>query len=259
MASRWAFEATMVTQFKDNPFEKEWYQWDQEAANAEYKKLYYLPKLESELSYCFKHIPNKTGPDRKRMEQALQLLHDEIGKELRWVGTDQFPAHNRLTIHAFDTAVYKQTSAFLAVLNKVYVNRFNQASAQKEAQIDHLTKTPEDLEKFEARRKKYQNEAVMAAVKNTGTPFRIIEYKGRLIRKIYPIYYQESQPVHVFDYTAKFYVPTKHFLGQNISTYWFNLLAIWAMVVILALALYVDALKRLVTWMEPNRKQRGKK
>ncbi|NJM25428.1 MAG: ATP-binding cassette domain-containing protein, partial [Bacteroidia bacterium] len=37
MASRWAFEAFMVTQFKDNPFERQFYSLDRTIAMAEYK------------------------------------------------------------------------------------------------------------------------------------------------------------------------------------------------------------------------------
>ena len=44
MASRWAFEAFMVTQFKDNPFEKQFYDLEQKRAIAKYKKEFYIPE-----------------------------------------------------------------------------------------------------------------------------------------------------------------------------------------------------------------------
>src|SRR5690606_12381901 len=51
MASRWTFVAFMVTQFKDNPFEKQFYPLDQVVALSNYKRLYYIPALEAQLAY----------------------------------------------------------------------------------------------------------------------------------------------------------------------------------------------------------------
>ncbi len=43
MPSRWALEAFMVTQFKDNPFQKIFYPFDQRKADAEYKRHIIYP------------------------------------------------------------------------------------------------------------------------------------------------------------------------------------------------------------------------
>src|SRR5258708_10450870 len=51
MASRWAFEASMVAQFKDNHFEHEFYEQDKIIAEADYKKIYYIPTLESKVDF----------------------------------------------------------------------------------------------------------------------------------------------------------------------------------------------------------------
>ncbi|MDH5397952.1 MAG: ATP-binding cassette domain-containing protein, partial [Cyclobacteriaceae bacterium] len=53
MASRWAFEAAMVSQFKDNPYERIFYKHDKTMAVADYKRIYYIPELETRLEYCF--------------------------------------------------------------------------------------------------------------------------------------------------------------------------------------------------------------
>src|SRR6185295_732330 len=51
MTSRWAFEASMVAQFKDNRFEREFYEDDKKIADADYKKIYFIPTLESKLDF----------------------------------------------------------------------------------------------------------------------------------------------------------------------------------------------------------------
>ncbi len=45
MTSRWAFEAAMVTQYKENAFEKLFFELDKQMGNSEYKNLYYVPTL----------------------------------------------------------------------------------------------------------------------------------------------------------------------------------------------------------------------
>ena len=72
MASRWAFEAFMVTQFKDNKFEKQFYEWDKTIANAEYKRIYYIPALESKLAYC---LNNRSQWKITRNPKMIASLH----------------------------------------------------------------------------------------------------------------------------------------------------------------------------------------
>ena len=62
MASRWAFEAFMVTQFKDNEFEKQFYDLDKTIAESEYKRVYYIPALESKLAYCLNNHSQWRNP-----------------------------------------------------------------------------------------------------------------------------------------------------------------------------------------------------
>jgi hypothetical protein len=52
MASRWAFEAGMVAQYKDNKFEQEFYENDKIMADADYKKIYFIPALETRLDFA---------------------------------------------------------------------------------------------------------------------------------------------------------------------------------------------------------------
>ena len=59
MASRWAFEAAMVSQFKDNDFERQFYLYDKIMANSDYKKVYFIPEVETKLQYCLNHFNSK--------------------------------------------------------------------------------------------------------------------------------------------------------------------------------------------------------
>ncbi len=75
MASRWAFEAFMVTQFKDNPFEKQFYPMDKVIKEAEYKKIYFIPALESKIAYCFNHRSDWRNPNAEKWLTRSYFTH----------------------------------------------------------------------------------------------------------------------------------------------------------------------------------------
>jgi len=246
MASRWAFEAFMVTQFKDNPFEKKFYEMDKSIALSDYKRIYYIPMLESKLAYCFNSRQNWNNQKHEKLGSSLTLLQNEIQNELKFVGEENFRDVAKLAIGKFDSAVYESTSKFLVTLKHYYLTKMNKASAEREGLIDSLTKTPAEIARFGAERKRYVNEAVMEAVENKNTAERIVEYDGRLVQRIFPIYMDEHKPRHIFDFSSSFYQPTKHFLGRTFDTFYFNLCIICAMTVLLFVTLYFDVLPKII-------------
>lgn len=253
MATRWAFEAYMVAQFRDNPYEKKLYEWDKTAAQAEFKRNYLIPELESRLSYCYNNPAHWRDAGNAQFARALNILRTEIEYELQYLGENKFPMVKQLVPGNFSMALYDSTRLFLARLRNYYAYRNNKALRERDEYISLQTLTKPDAENFHALRKKYVNQAVADWVKNSGSLLRIVEYKGRLVQKYYPIYQDEHRPKHLFDYDANFYQPVKHFAGKKFNTLWFNLAVVWIMTAILAITLYFDVLHRLVIWVE-NRK-----
>lgn len=258
MASRWAFEAYMVTQFRDNPFEKQFYQFDKTIALSEYKKVYYLPALESELAYCLSERRSWNNKSHTGLANSLDLLQKEINLELNIVGHDNFENVDLLAPGKFDSAVYYKTSSFLSALKRYYTLKMNDAIRDKEELIDSLTGTPEKTAVHNDMYRRYVNSAVSEAVKNINTPYRIIEYNGQLFQRIYPIYQDSHRPAHFFDFSANLFQPTKYFAGFTFDTLYFNLSVIWAMTIALFITLYFDLLKNIILTLEGSRKFRKK-
>lgn len=247
MASRWAFETAMVTQFKDNKFEQEFYEDDKTMANSDYKKVYFIPELETRLQYCLGNYASGDESIKNKVKNDLELLYNEIHREAESVGAKESDIVfvNELTPSKFDSTVFRQTSDFLIKLKRVYMNRYNEADARKEAKIEEMTNTPEKELSFEHFKADYHNEVIADLVKNLSETHRSIEKDGKLIQKIYPIY-KDPDPDHTIDFNAQFYMPKKHFLGRNIDTFYFNLGVIWSMSLVLGIALYFDVLRRII-------------
>jgi ABC transport system ATP-binding/permease protein len=244
MASRWAFEASMVSQFKDNAFEKEFYLYEKTMANADFKKIYLIPEIETRLQFCINNLKDESSTIRQRVESDFSLIRSELGKELAVTG-QKLPALDDLTIERFNVDTYNAVAGFLESLKKFYINRYNQADQKKEEEIEKRNKNLPKGVTFALYKERYHNDAISELVKNTTETHRIIEKDGKLIQKIYPIY-KDPDPDHVIDFDAQFYMPEKHFLNRNVDTFWFNTGVIWFMSLTLALLLYFDVLRRII-------------
>jgi ABC-type multidrug transport system ATPase subunit/uncharacterized tellurite resistance protein B-like protein len=245
MASRWAFEAGMVAQFKDNRFEREFYRYDKVMANSDFQKVYLIPEIESKLQYNVINIASNDPAVIEVVNKNFEIMRHEIGQELQIVGADKFTKLGELTIDKFNPTVHQEASKFLEQLKQFYVRRYNAADQAKERIIEERTSTPEKALAFERFREAYHNESIADAVKNLAETHRIIEADRKLVQKIYPIY-KDPDPDHLVDFDAQFYMPAKHFMNQNVDTFWFNTAVIWAMSLILAFTLYFDVLRRVV-------------
>lgn len=246
MTSRWAFEAAMVSQFKDNEYEEMFYPYEKVMADADYKRIYYIPTLESKLEYNINSLHAMDDPSTKQqMADNLLLLRNEISRELKMIGKEKFKGLQNLTTEKFDSTTYRETYDFLERLRKVYSIRYNNADQARDKMVISMTETPEKRDAFEEMKNIHRNETVAEIVRNQNEQHRIIEKDGRLIQKIFPIY-KSPDPEHLLDYRSQFYVPQKHLFGLYFGTFGFNLAVIWFMSVMLILTLYFDALRKLI-------------
>ena len=142
---------------------------------------------------------------------------------------------------------------YLEEYKKNYQRIFNENVDVIEKKITWLEKKGESINYL---KNKYYNESLADLVKNINTSQRIMEYNGKLIQQINPIF-QDPQPSHLADYRTAFFLPKKNFLGASLSTYWFNSLVIWLMAVFCYVGLYFEGLKKLVESLSnvnfPNR------
>lgn len=248
MASRWAFEALAVTQFKDNAYEENFYPYDKVMAQTEFKTAYLYPRLESDLERVHHTIDGLNHQqDTARIAYLLKTIKNEFQKELIKVGADKYPDLNKLEVGLFNDAVYESAMHFLSRLNNYYNLRYKSANEEKQQLLKSLNGTDAQKQAFAELRRNNENEAVAMLVKNLGTQHRILEHNNEMIQKIYPIYHDPEFPAGIVDFRAQFYQPQKHFAGAYIDTFVFNMMVTWLMTIVLFIALYYDWLKKIVS------------
>jgi hypothetical protein len=246
MTSRWAVEGAMVTQFKENRFQKPFYELDRKRSNAEYRNLYYIPSLLTKLNYCYRNYKNQDPEIVALVNKNFAILRNEIESLLMEFGPDHLTVYSDLNRYEFDERIYNKTNEFLRISKRVYIKRYNEATEEKEALVRKLTDTPEKRAIFDRLKREHSNERIEDMVKKSNEVVRIIEYKNRLIQKIFPVFQTPPDADHLFDFRTIFYAPSKYFAGSPRNTLWFNISMIWFMTLLLFITLYFDILRKIV-------------
>ena len=242
MATRWVYEGLMVHQYKDNKFEKHFYDLERKMYNADFKTVYYLPELKDRAEYCTEKIENADDSVKNIIVEKLALLKNELHKES--VRTDiKFKELVNLDINKFTKETGYSVLDYIETLETHYNTIYGTMNSKKEKIINYLDKNKPG--EYNKNRQKYHNESVSDIVRKIYEKNKIIAYKDRLIQQTEPIY-ETPWIKHPFDFRAQFYSPTKHFAGKDIDTFWFNMWVVWLMTILSYITLYYDILKKIV-------------
>lgn len=246
MASRWAYEAVAVTQFKENEFNQEFFDFEMKKSMATWKKDYWLQELFAKLDYVKTNIDK---PEFKEENEAsLLVLRNEINRENNLIKNFQCEGCiEALTMDNYTPAVYDKVKGYLNVLKKHYkgvVDKNRERIDEKTQQMIDATSKEEYLALYNG----HTNEALeQFATNKTDLAGKIVESEGFLIQKADPIYLDTKEKSF---FGAHFYAPFKNFFGKQINTFWANFMVIWLMTITLIVTLYFDLFKKFLDGME---------
>jgi len=92
----------------------------------------------------------------------------------------------------------------------------------------------------------YHNENLADLIMNNGADNKIIEGKGKLIKKKDHIFMEPASHRG----RAHFYAPVKIIGSWKIATFWFNFFIIWLMSFMLYLTLLHDTLRKIIEFFD---------
>ena len=239
MPTKWSYEALMVHQYKDNPFEKNFFAFEKQISYYNFKSAYLIPALEERLNECLNEF-RETGSIREHQSDLL-VLKNELIKAQGAVG-DFHLRPGELESATVSQAELDQASRLLAALKSHYRYEFSVANREKERYLGRLMEDRRDL--YFRWLDLYHNEAVADQVKKIYEKNQIVEYRGELYQQIEPIYLDPDP--EGLGIRSHFFAPRKYFLGRYFDTYAFNIVFIWFMTFLLYLVLYYDLLGKLV-------------
>lgn len=254
MTARWAYEAMAVYQFKNNRFTREFYDVDRARNNASFN-IDLVSAIQTRLNDAYYRM--KKEMDQKEYSGDLKLVNSEIS---RLVALDKgISAENieKLNPQSFDEESYKFTSDLLEELKRHYINIRNNADRQKDSRSTAMIGQWGGEEAFLKMKRDYTNkrlEDLMLNKRGGNEGEGIVEWKGRLIRKVSPIYMEPSSKFG----RAQFYAPVKKLGSFSIDTFWFNLFIIWFSTCIYYLTLVYDLLRKFTNWNQVRQMRRRK-
>ncbi len=244
MTARWAYEALAVYQFKENDYERIFYNYDKAMSESEYRKDYWIPKIRNKINFCSRNIDK---PERKEdVIASINLIKNEIRKASDANPTVKFSSFDLLHYEKFSDKAYDLLDDYLELLHKYHIKRYNKANILKDNIISEMQETPEKRKAFLKLKRSHHNERLEEFVRNSNEMNRIVEYNNRLFQKIDPIF-KDPEPKVI---KAHFYAPQKAFFGIYIDTFWINIIIIWVMTFLLYLALYYRLFKRSLDFLE---------
>ena len=252
MASRWAYEAMSVTQFKDNEFEKLFFEENKEMSFVNWKKDQWASNLESKLSNYFRNHKNNNIDSIRRLEALRDgdILVNEIKKEMKFfpsAGEEYTKGEiNKLLATVANKNMEKESYhslyGYINTTKNYYRSRYKVAEEAKDKKLRKLIRPSDTLisklkvlkknksitskeyrsykklisrlkdHHFQNFKTKYNNNSLEDFVTNSNTLNFISEDKNNLIQKSDPIYLEP----YSYNYLgAHFYAPSKNLLGRK--------------------------------------------
>ncbi len=239
MASRWAFEALAVYQYKENSYEKMFYSDKKMMSIANYKKNFWIPKLQAKVNNIESVI--KRNEDVKDIESDLRLLKNEFLKEKHINKHFLFSDFEQIHPQKINLTLIESLKDELYKLNIFYVKMFNKGADRKDKIIQKFYANHENGKNlFNELKVSHENTALSDLLTNKKDLRYILELNDELIQKTDPIFLDSD------GFRAHFYAPRKKIFGKYFFTPWVNIFVLWMMSFMLTITLYFDFFKKLL-------------
>ncbi|HUX94502.1 MAG TPA: ATP-binding cassette domain-containing protein [Bacteroidales bacterium] len=243
MVTRWAYEAASVEQFRINKFEKPFFKYDKEISQNDWYASFLIPNLKVTVDKCLaeKDDPGKTDEYSQSFKKLLYHINDlslksEIKNEEIVKG---------LNVKSFNDYYADQTKIYLDSLSRTFRAKSKTISNQRNLLYRQIESVigPDEFLKL---RNSHYNETLADIVLNRMSTSKIFDAGDRFIQKADPVYMNPGSKWG----RAHFYAPYKQIGNLKIGTLLFNILMIWIMIFSLFVALYVNLLKKFITFLE---------
>lgn len=248
MASRWAYEALAVAQFRYNDYEKNFFEVNKEISKNSVYRSFMVPEL---VSINNEIIRDSTNWNRK--SRSFSILRNEV-KNLNSIhGLRTFPYADQIRSEYYSKTIADRLHNYLLYARDHFAD--NYLKAQKER--DQLyTKLVEELGKdgFVELEQKYHNQFLADLLMNRAHLDMVYRGEDQLIQKKDPVFMRPYSKIG----RAHFYAPIKVLGTWEIPTFYFNIAFIWFMSVLLYLALLDNTLKKTIKFFESKERDESR-
>jgi ABC-type multidrug transport system ATPase subunit len=249
MPSRWAYEALAVEQFKNNKFERHFFEINQDKSTADYLNTYLIKELDNKLGLL--KLSPVNGDDQATTRSKLESLNNQLAEVEKLDYRIPIYKPPEGSPDPLSEEVVTAIDNYLKYVEELARRmNINSQEARKEI-VDSLVAeySMKEYSKFE---KANVNESLNDMVLNENTTEHIVEVDGRFIRKFKLGYMRPTSTKG----KAHLYAPIKRLGRFEYDTMWFNMVVIWLYTLLLYVTLRADLLRRVINISETRRLRR---
>ncbi len=247
MASRWAYEALAVAQFRYNDYEKHFFEVNQQISTNSVYRSFLVPEMIS-LNRALLNDSTKWG----NSERTLTILSNEIDRLNSDFNFRPFQYNDQLNATYYNAAIGRRLETYFQDAKRFFASNYLDSQKKRDSVYNHLIDYLGKEEMIELE-KKYHNEFLEDLLSNRAHLDMVYVGDDQLVQKKDPIY---MRPYSNYG-RAHFYAPFKVVGSREIPTYTFNIIFIWLMSTVLYLALLDNSLKKAITFFESPRGEDG--
>lgn len=244
MASRWAYEALAVAQFRYNDYENHFFQVNKDISKNSVYRSFMVPELFTINREIVRDSANWSDKNRH-----FAILRNEVDDLSGLHGLRAFPYLEQITPEYYSTSIAEKLDQYLQYAKDHFAGEYLKAQKARDKLYQDLVN---DLGKdgFVELEKKYHNEFLADLLMNRAHLDMVYRGDDQLIQKKDPIFMRPYSNIG----RAHFYSPIKILAGWEISTFYFNMAFIWFMTIVLYLALLDNTLKKIIKLFESKEK-----
>ena len=243
MTTRWAYEAITVEQFKNNKFEKNFFESDMQISQNDWYASFLVPSLVTKLREC--EIAGDNPNYRVQYNDNLYKLKKYIGQLSDLSEIDNSDIVERLGSGSIDSSLVADALKRLDSLRLYFRNTSLYYVAVKDTQMIRL-EAKYGKDRLVELKDRHRNEMLSEILLNQNSTEKLFETKKLLVQKADPVF---MEPTSVLG-RAHFYAPYKIVGSKKVDTLTFNVAVIWLMSILLFISLYYNSLKVFLRRLE---------
>jgi len=239
MASRWAFEALAVEQFKGNRYMARFFDMEKEMAQARFRSDILTTELIGQVDLVDGWI--RLNKPANEITRKIRIIKNEIEELDNEKVLPKFQFAQSLVPEKFNNEIAELTKEHLNRLKVFHNKRYQSTKAEKDKLINKLNKENGDQFLYD-QKMKFHNKSLEVLVLNSETKQFFRKTANGYVQKIAPVYKNPD----FNNGRAHFLASQKNIFIYSVDTFVFNLAVIWFMCTFLYISLYYNWLRKLL-------------
>ena len=243
MVTRWAYEALMVEEFKDNKYERPFFNYEMEKSQYDWYSSFLIPALKTTVEECKSagHKPEY----HEAVNRNLKKLNFHLKELIPISGIQPGTWAEEINYDRFSNSTGDKAIKFLDSLEYIFRIRSRTISNMQDSlmlQVEALLGKDGALKLKEMN----YNKSLADIVLNRMNANKIYDSGKKFIQKADPVFMKPGSKYG----RAHFYAPYKLVGNMKIDTLPFNVIIIWIMTIALFVTLYFNILKSFIVFLE---------